>query len=73
MAFCIVYSLQQQQRYFFKIEKCQQLWVIYKLCDAGPETRFDRYIKSKLKIMSLEVDSVYHTECSMNAINEKGI
>ena len=25
---------------------------------------FDRDIKSKLKIMSLEVDSAHHTECS---------
>ena len=28
---------------------------------------FDRDIKSKLKIMSLEVDSAYHTKCSMKA------
>ena len=29
---------------------------------------FDRDIKNKLKIMSLEVDSAYQTECSMKAI-----
>ena len=29
---------------------------------------FDRDIKSKVKTMSLEVDSAHQTECSMNAI-----
>ena len=31
---------------------------------------FDRDIKSKCKIMSLEVDNAYHTECSMKAIGD---
>ena len=39
--------------------------VLRKLCDAGSLIRsFDKDIKSKLKIMSLEVDSAFHTACS---------
>ena len=43
--------------------------VIYMLCDAGSKIRsFGRDTESKLKIMSLEVDSHYHIEYSMKAI-----
>ena len=44
--------------------------VLFKLCDAGSLIRsFGMDIKSKLKIMSLEVDSTCHTECSHQYIH----
>ena len=48
---------------------------LQQLCAAGSKTRrFDRDIKSKLKIMSLEVDSAHQIECSTTAIgNEYGL
>ena len=55
MVLHIVYNLQH------KYTRINFVTLTPKLC-------FDWDIKRKLKIMSLEIDSAYHTECSMRAI-----
>ena len=66
----VLYIIYSSSSVLLKNEKCH-LWVV-SCCSfvalAQNLGRFDRYTESKSKIMSLEVDSPYQTECSMEAI-----